>query len=66
MLKEANNAGATAAATYVCARSAKLSTEGCPRRDGRRAIVRALSSTRFSAILILQFAAEAPDAGGAE
>jgi hypothetical protein len=50
----------------MSAQAPRSSTEGCPLRDGRRAIVRALSSTRFSAILILQFAAEAPDAGGAE
>ena len=39
---------------------------GLSLRDGLRTNARALSSTPFSAILILEFAAEALDAGGAE
>jgi hypothetical protein len=49
----------------VSAQARRRSTEGGPAAMADE-VLRALSSTPFSAILILQFAAEAPDAGCAE
>lgn len=49
----------------ISAQTRRGSPEGCPSAMADE-VPRALLSTPFSAILILQFAAEAPDAGGAK